>query len=482
MSAATNPTTAGPSRGGGLLGWVSWAVIALASAAAGACTLAAAASIVAEVYPLQAAGFTVAGIALFASLLLPIALSTGLIRTLRRRGSRVRPIVVTTTTVLLTNIAIVVGVQVGSPVPVPELLATRGTWVVDAMIRQGPFGPAALPVLGRDLDALMAAKRVADASPMWCDATSAAFAVGLADGLRAGAPLPLSQALGGILDRYGVDPAQPVPDGVDGGALLADVMDVATASGPTVDLPPQAEIDATPKTVERTRITFTTDGWEARYEHGRWRWCTGAPSLANVRGHAYAVAMRDEAARVPTPTGAAAGPWDGDVRAALQTASIGRSSWLLGASKSPAGWTESLTKTAAAAQAERIRTWCAVAAKDPARAAVVSGVATRYTLPAPGKAIDPSVQALLDAQGRRYLEDVIAACEPVAGDRQVQEAGQGLSIPDGQRKRWAELEARSLASAAVLTDDGTGGVRIEVDGRTLRAVQEDGAWRIDWRD
>jgi hypothetical protein len=467
----------------GRLGGVGLLALGGVASALGGLTIAALGSTVAETYPLRPAGFAVAGIALFLAALLPLGMSTGIVRALRGRGYGVGPLKVAGVTLMLANIAWIVGIQVGSPVPVRTLMAERGTWVVDAMLGRGPFGPAALPVLAREIEALQDAERLAQAAPMWCDETAAGFAVGLADGLRKSSPLPVAESLGAILERHGITEAEAaLPTSLDGQALLEDVRDVAAAAGPAVDLPPLTAADLTPGKVQRKRIQFAS-GWEARYEDGAWRWCTGTAEHAVVRGRAYAVAVREEAARAPTPSaGSAAGPWDGDVRTALQRAAFGRAAWLAGVSSIGPEFGESLTAQAAAAQAERIRAWCVGAAEDATRKAAVDAVASRWTLPAAGRAVDPAVQALLEAQGRRYLEDVLAACLPVAGDRQVREAAKGLSIPDAQRRRWAELEARNLASAAVLTDNGTGGVKIEVDGRTLTASQEAGSWRIDWRD
>lgn len=463
---------------------VGWALLASFAAGIGVVTIAALGSVVAEAYPLQPAGFAVAGIALFGAVVLPLALSSGVARAIRGRWSDVRWGRVAAGTVAAWNLALVVLVQVAGPVTVKDLWLDRGTWVIDAMANRGPFGPAAIPAVQRRLAEVEAAVRLADAAPLWCDEAAAGFALGLAQGMRDGAPVPLADTLNGILARHGASPDQVEVQALDGRALLDDVMDVTAASGPAVELPPQAPVDATPTSVERRRIVATTPGWEARYEAGAWRWCPGTPAESTVRGHAYAVAIRQEAARVPTPTsGGAAGPWDGVVRLALQNAAFGRSAWLAGVSTFDPSWAESLTRGAAAAQGERLRAWCTPAASgDPSRTDVLTGLAGRWTLPEAGKAVDASVQSLLDAQGRRYLQDVLAACGPVAADRQVREAGHGLAIPDAQRRRWAELEARSIASAAVLQDDGTGGVKVEVDGRTLRAVQEDGAWRIDWRD
>ncbi|MEZ4239354.1 MAG: hypothetical protein R3F59_25005 [Myxococcota bacterium] len=461
--------------------------VGLAAALAGGLTISALASTVAETYPLTPAGFTVGGIAVLLALVVPVGVSTGILRAMRSRGYTPAPSAVAGLTLLLTNLAWIVGIQVASPVPVRVLVAERGTWVVDAMLGSGPFGPAALPVLSREIVDLQDAQTLAVAAPMWCDETAGGFAVGLADGLRNGAPAALSDALGDILVRHGVGVDQPggavanIPEDLDGQGLLDDVRDIASAFGPAVDLPPLVASDLTPGVVERKRIEFAS-GWEARYEHGAWRWCTGTVRDAATRGHAYAAAIRLEQERAPVAAGPAAGPWDRDVRAALQAAAFGRSAWLAGVSTVGPDFGNALTQTAAAAQAEKIRNWCTQAAEDPARKTAVESVASRWTLPAPGKAVDASVQALLEAQGRRYLEDVLAACGPVAGDRQVREAARGLNVPDAQRRRWAELEARNLASAATLSDNGTGGVKVEVDGRTLVAVQEDGAWRIDWRD
>lgn len=461
-----------------------WGLLAVVAATLGGITMAALGSVVAEAYPLQAAGFAVAGITLFGAVLLPLGLSSGIARVLRSRGIDVGWGRVAAGTVTGWNLAAVVLVQVLSPVTVKDLWMERGTWVVDAMLDRGPFGPAAIPVVTRRLAEVEAAVRLDVAAPLWCDEGAGAFAVGLAEGLRDGAPVPLADTMTAVLARHGVGPERVPGSVLDGRALLDDVADLAAASGPAVDLPPQAPVDATPTAVARRRIVVTTPGWEARYEDGAWRWCTGTAAEAEARGHAHAIAMRQEAARVPAPTsGGVAGPWDGVVRLALQNAAFGRSAWLAGVSTFDPAWTESLTRAAAAAQGERLRTWCTpAAAGDPSRTDVLTGLAGRWTLPEAGRPLDPSVQSLLDAQGRRYLQDLLAACAPVAVDRQVREAGHGLSISDPQRRRWAELEARSIASAAVLQDDGTGGVKIEVDGRTLRAVQEDGAWRIDWRD
>jgi hypothetical protein len=463
-----------------------WLLLGALAAAVGWITYAAGGSVTAERYPLQQAGFAVAAGSLALAVLVPVAISTGIARNLRARGRNVSTSTVAAASVALLNLILVVGIQMLSPLSVKTLWLERGTWVFDAMTAQGPYGPPALPVVKDKLEQLREANKLASAAPLWCEEASAGFAVGLAAGLRDNAPLPLAQALGSVLDRYGVTSPEVVPEGLDGRAMLADVMDLAVAAGPAVDLPPQGPPDGTPTLVERKRIVGTTTGWEARYEDGEWRWCPGTGAEALVRGRAHAIAIRAEAERVPTPTvGSAAGADDAEVRLALQKAVRGRAAWLSGVAALDPAWSESLTQPAAAIQGERLRTWCTAQAKeDAARMTAIGSVAQRWTLPAPGAAVDPAVQALLDAQGRRYLHDVVEACAPVLGDRQVREAAKGLTISETQRARWADLEARAVASSAVLTpvgEVGSGEISIAVDGGTLRAVKEEGTWRIDLR-
>lgn len=483
------------------------AMLGALAAALGFVTYAALGSVSAEEFPLQPAGLTVALGAGALALLVPLALSTGITRAIRGRGANMHGATVAAGTVVACNLAGIVAIQVSSPVTVKNLWTERGTWVVDASRGVGPYGPPALPVVARRLEELQAAKRLDEAAPLWCAETSAGFAVGLASGLREGVPLTIADALSAVLARHQIGqstaaqsaegaapaegaPAQPapldasaIPEGVDGRALLSDVMDLARAAGPSVDLPPAAPPDGTPASISRKRIAATTPGWEARYEDGAWRWCPGTAADAVIRGHAHAIAIRAEAERVPTPTiAASAGPHDKDVRIALKAAILGRSAWLAGAAPQAAEWTASLTQPSAAFQGERMRAWCTSASKDDAaRSAALGSVTQRWTLPAPGTAVDPAVRALLEAQGRHYLNDVLSACAPVLGDRQVQDAARGLDIPEAQRLRWAELEAKAIASSAALKDDGAGGVTISFEGGTARAAQEEGVWRIDLR-
>jgi hypothetical protein len=463
-----------------------WLMLGALAAAVGWITYAAAGSVAAEEFPVQPAGFAVAAGALAVAVLIPAAIATAIARTLRARGKEVKTSNMAAAAVVLVNLLAVVGIQMFAPLSVKTLWLERGTWVFDAMTDQGPYGPPALPIVARKLDEVREARKLAEAAPLWCDEASGGFAVGLAAGLRDNGPLPLAQALGNILDRYGVTSDEAVPVGLNGHAILADVMDLAVAAGPAVDLPPQGPPDGTPTLVERKRIVGTTTGWEARYEGGEWRWCPGTGAESLIRGRAHAIAIRAEAERVPTPTmGSAAGAEDSEVRLALQKAVRGRAAWLAGVAALDAAWSESLTQPAAAIQGERLRTWCTAQAKeDTARMTAINSVAQRWTLPAPGAAVDPAVQALLDAQGRRYLHDVVEACGPVMGDRQVHEAARGLTISETQRARWADLEARAVASSAVLTPVGeppVSEISIAVDGGTLRAVKEEGAWRIDLR-
>jgi hypothetical protein len=228
---------------------------------------------------------------------------------------------------------------------------------------------------------------------------------------------------------------------------------------------------------------FATPGWEARYEDGAWRVCSDTSSAAVLAGRDLARSMRDAAAKLPSASVRVAGPWDPEVRAALRGAAYGRAAFHAGVAGLDPAWPQALTRAAAAQQAERVRAWCVPAAVgDPGRSSALAALSVRWGVGSPGTPIDPAARALVDAQGRKYLEDVLAACGPVAQVRQTMEAARGLAVPDSQRRRWAELESAAVGSAAMLVDDGTGGVRIEVEGRSLRAVQEDGGWRIDWRD
>jgi hypothetical protein len=464
-------------------GGFGWLVLAGVTALIGFVIGAAALSVVAQEYPPQPAGFAVAGIALAVALLVPIGIGTGIARVLRRRGWSTPTLAVVASTIAAVNVGGVVAIQVLGPEHVRPLIVERGTWVWDAMTGQGPFGPPAIPTITRQLDDVAAARHLADALPLWCDEDAGAFATGLASGLSRSGPAPMAETLGRILERHGGSAGGSPPSPGEGRAALAELADVVSASYPDVELPPQGPVDATPAKVARKRIAVTTTGWEARYEEGAWRWCPGTVDESRARGDVYAQALRDQARRVPTPTGTAAGPWDSAVRTVLQQAAFGRSAFLAGSTAIDATWAESLTRAAAAAQAERIRTWCTDATQsDPSRALALTGVVQRWSLPPVGVPMEASNKTLLEAQGRRYLTDVLAACSPVIGDRQVKETAHGLDVPDGQRKRWAELDARTVASEAKLTDDGGGGVRVEVDGRAMRAVQEDGAWRIDWKD
>jgi hypothetical protein len=460
-----------------------WALLAGIAALIGFVTFAAASSVVAEVYPLQPAGVAVAVGCLFVALVAPTAVGTGLARALHARGYRLSRVAVVAGVITAVNLGGVVALQLVGPAPVRVLLVERGTWVVDALTNRGPFGPAAIPVVQRRLEEVAAARYVRDAIPLWCDEDAAAFAVGLAGGLAKGGPAPLAETLGRVVERHGAALEGVPADGIDGRLLLTDVHDIVAASFPDVELPPQGPIDPTPSQVDRKRIAVGTTGWEARFEDGAWRWCPGTAEESEARGDVYAQALRDQARRVPTAMGAAAGPWDSEVRTVLQQAAFGRTAWLAGSTSVDASWAESLTRTAAAAQGERIRVWCTAASKsDPSRALPLAGVVQRWSLPPVGVTMEASNRTLLEAQGRRYLTEVLTACTPLLGDRQVKELSQGIDVPDAQRRRWAELDARTVASEAQLTDDGTGGVKIEIDGRAMRAVQEDGAWRIDWRD
>ncbi|MEQ1565107.1 MAG: hypothetical protein ABMA64_05675 [Myxococcota bacterium] len=458
-----------------------WVLLAVATAGVGAVTFAAAASVVAQDHPLRPAGFAVAAAVLAVSVLVPLGIGTNLARALRRRGYAASRGAILATAVALVNLAGVVGIQVLGPAPVRVLWTERGTWVVDAMIGRGPFGPAAVPVIERRLAEVEAADHLQAAIPLWCDEDAAAFAVGLAGGLAQGSPAPLVETLGRVTERHGVTAGAPQYEDIAGRALLSDVADLVGASYPDVALPPQGPIDPTPTQVSRHRIGATTTGWEARYEEGAWRWCPGTVEEARARGEVFARALQEQARRVPTAAGPVAGPWDAEVRTTLQRAAFGRAAWLAGSTAVDATWGEALTRSAALAQAERIRAWCTVSA-DPARKAALDSVVGRWSVPPVGQALDPSNRTLLETQGRRYLADVLGACSALQGDRQVRDAASGVDAPEAQRRRWAELEARAIASEATLADDGTGGVRVHAEGRDLRAVQEDGSWRIDWRD
>src|SRR5690349_14956645 len=146
-------------RGAAGIGWV---LLSVVTGAVGVAVFAAACSVVAEVYPFQPAGFAVAGIALFLAFVLPIGIGTGLARTARRRGWNAPTLAIVAGTIALVNIGGVVGIQVLGPDRVKNLLMERGTWVVDAMTGQGPYGPPALPVIARRLDEVASAHRVID--------------------------------------------------------------------------------------------------------------------------------------------------------------------------------------------------------------------------------------------------------------------------------------------------------------------------------
>lgn len=459
-------------------------VASVVAAVAGVVTLSAAGSLVAEAFPLLPASLAVLAGALGLAVALPLGVGTTLVRAMRARGMAPRRAAVLTGSVVGINLAIVVLTQVLAPVPLVKLLPERGTWAFDALVGRGPFGPAAVPVVTRRVDEVRATTSLATAAPLWCDETAASVAYGVASGLREGGPAPLSDTLSAVLARHGVDPATgALPEDVDGRGLLLDVLDVAQAIAPPVTLAAFPEVDARAAHVEARRVVFATAGWEARYEAGDWRICSDTSSAAVLSGRDLARSMRDAAAKLPSASVRVAGPWDPEVRAALRGAAYGRAAFSAGVAGLDPAWPQALTRAAAAQQAERVRAWCVPAAVgDPTRSAALSALSVRWGVGSPGTAIDPAARALVEAQGRKYLEDVLAACGPVAQDRQTMEATRGIAVPDSQRRRWAELESSAIGSAAMLADDGTGGVRVEVDGKALRAVQEDGGWRVDWRD
>jgi hypothetical protein len=459
-------------------------LVAVLAAASGIVTLSAVGSLVAEEFPVGPAAAAVLVGAVGLSVIVPLGLAATVVRAMKARAMAPRRPAVFAGSIVALNLAIVVLTQVLSPVPLVRLLPQRGTWAFDAIAGNGPFGPAAVPIVTRRVEELRGTATLDGAAPLWCDETAASVGYGIATGLRDGAPAPLADTLANVLARHGIDLATgAIPTGVDGRALLRDVVDVGQAIAPVVPLPPFPEAEPTVRTVESRRIVFDTPGWEARYEDGAWRICTDSPSAAVLAGRDLARSMRDAAAKVPSVAVRMAGPWDPEVRAALRGASYGRAAFHAGVSGLDPAWPESLTRAAAAAQAERVRGWCVPAAVgDPTRSAALSALSVRWGVGAPGTPIDPAARSLVDLQGRKYLDDVLAACGPVAQDRQATEAARGLPVQDSERRRWAELESSAVGAAAMLVEDGTGGVRIEVGGRALRAVQEDGGWRIDWRD
>jgi hypothetical protein len=469
---------------------LAWWSLGACGFALGFVTLSAAASLVAEGQRSDVAGLVVGAIAGGLALGVPLLLGAAVVRALQARGYAALRRPIYATCLALVNVAYVLLLQATGPRPVSTLWLERGTWVFDAWVGRGPFGPAAVPTVRAALGPLQAAHKLRDVIPLWCDEGAAAFADGLAAGLAADGPAPLAETLRSVVGRYSGS-----PDGqVAGRALLSAVADVALGSFPDLDLPALGTVDPTPTSVERTTIGTSSPGWVARYEEGAWRWCPGPAAELRASGQLHATALREEVRRVPVAAEPAAGPWDASVRAALQAAVLGRAAWLAGSTTAlDRSWSASLTPPAAFAQAERLRRWCGrVAAGDPAQQALMDAFYARWNLPSGAPleegqppvevTLDPGLRSLLEGQGRSYLADLVDACKPMVGDRQLTERAGGLDVSEDQRRRWAEGEARAAAGAARLTDQGEGGVTVEVDGRVLRATQDEGSWRLDWRE
>lgn len=460
-----------------------WGALGLGGASAGFVTLGAAASLVAQAYGPAIAGFVVAAITGTLAFVIPLLLGNGIVKLVHARGYQPARRPIYATAVALVNVIYVALLHFTGPQEVPRLWLERGTWVFDAMTSQGPYGPPAVPVVTRTLAELGASYTLRDTEPRWCDESAAAFAVGLAAGLAKDGPAPLAATLATVTQRYGAAlEGQPAP-GTDGRAMLSAVTDVVLASFPDLTLAPVPSAEASVAAIARREITLATPGWTARYERGAWRWCPGTAEELRARGEQHAANLREEVRRVPTPNAIAAGPWDADVRSALHRAVLGRSAWLAGAASTlDRSWADALTRAAAAEQGERLRAWCTRgSASDDERSAAIEAFAEQWNLPKAGQRIKGSARGLLEAQGRQYLAELVDLCKPAVAARQAREDSSGLRIPEAQRAGWAEGEARAFASDAHLAADGDA-VKIELDGRELRAVQEDGRWRIDWQD
>ncbi len=315
---------------------------------------------------------------------------------------------------------------------------------------------------------------------------------------------------------------QDLPDGLK---------DAPTFQWPA-DLPAELELTS----IDRTHVQVgERPGWEARYEHGEWRLFLGgvpewyaaarhrlaelAPVLAQVRA---AAEQRDAAAAAALATmggeearaAVAAEPASfAAVRAVLTSAARGHHGALTGTTAHQASWPESLTREAAVARAETVRAWCVGAAGSDALIATDhSKLLTRYGLPAPAAEepspvaaegatadaepapaegdsdavadppvvppLDEAQRAALDARGRRWFRDVLEMCEPVVVMRQHRDVAPG-TVDDGRRARWAGLDATEWVQRAQLSEDGDA-IAIDVGGESLRAIRQDGSWRIDW--
>lgn len=462
---------------------LAWASLGLLGAFSGFVTLSAAASLVAQNYREDLGALAVLGIAGTLAVIIPLLLGNGIVKLVTSRGYQPYRRPIYATAVALVNVIYVALLQFSGPQPVQKLWLERGTWLFDALTQQGPYGPAAIPVVNRSLAELGGSYRLREAAPLWCDESAAAFGVGLSAGLAKDGPATLSATLATVTERYGAKLDGLPESSVEGRKMLGAVTDVVLATFPDLAVAPIEPAEASLSAVSRRRVSLSAVGWEARYEDGEWRWCPGTADEVRARGEAHAAHLREEVRRVPTPNAVAAGPWDADVRLALQAAVAGRSAWLSGAaSVLDRRWADALTRAASAVQGERLRAWCARASSaDQMKVEAHEAFATKWGLPRAGLKLTTAQRGLLEAQGRQYLAELVELCRGTVGDRVSREASLGLDIPEEQRRRWVEGEARAFARDARLSADGDD-VKVEFDGVTLQAVLEDGQWRINWTE
>ncbi len=512
-----------PSRGG--VGTVTGALAGIGAmgAVANLVVFAAIGGAVFDGWPVET-GALITGVAVVVAVIVaPAAAALGLVRVLRSRFSSVR--------VARTFFAMFALAQVGlaalgltqSPEPVGELLALRGTWVVDAAAGRGPFGPAARDTALTVLSQARAAEDLEALTEHLSDETAGGLALHwllILDGVRAPGDDGAAAALKGFAQGQKVDLAalRTDPASVDvsgrGRALLAAVADFVAGQGD--ELPPVV-VEAAPVewpelpdeptvvVIDRTTLSYEAAGLEARFEDGAWRvhlgradWARSARDRVErleARVAVWELQRATEAARVgaiadaftevtgeaPPEDAAAAAAKEQQallpVREAFEAAARGRLGWMAGTTAHDGSWPASLTRRAALRQAARVRAWCAQAgAGDGLVTAELEALSTRYGL---GEVDAAGLEAKLTPRARAYLTDVLMVCAPVVVARQANDAVVG--IDDARRARWASLDARALVEAATMTRNPDG-VTIEADGRSWLAVEQDGAWRVDWAD
>lgn len=482
--------------------------------------------------PLVAAGVALVG-ALVVAVGVPVFVGWRGTRLLAGRGVSVRATRLIAAGAVLWNGAVCVGASRLAPEPLQVAVLERGTWWLDAVLGRGPMGPMAEPQVRALLVQARAAPDLEALAPLLSDEAAAGLAVRwvlVLDATQLRDDGPVVGALDALRARHHLSPdavrADPAAVDIDGRSALAEMARVvallpdsgtegaawsalrwdegawpeAALALPADELAASAEIEA----VDRQTLTIGSGGapvLEARYEDGAWRLHTTQvhaqvaeararvaqlePAVVAAKAAGAAVAAVEGTIEDPEPVEAEPiaeaepEPEDAELRQAFQRAAEGWLGQAGGTTAFDATWPEVLTRAAAVAQAERVRTWC-TAEPSEALAAEHEALRTEYGLPEEPPPLAPDAQQALQPRGRRYLAGVLALCAPRVHELQASSESRGLT--DARRSRWARLDAADMAARATVAHTALGEAEVTVDGATHRAIEQDGGWRVDWLD